>query len=79
MPLRTIAVLVAALLAATAAASAAAATKMKRHPKRAPRYIMVPPPDPYAVYVAGTYVGSDPDPRIRASLIREFYQRMQNR
>ena len=28
--------------------------------------------DPYAVWVAGTYVGRDPDPNVRASLIREF-------
>ena len=28
--------------------------------------------DPNAVFVGGTYVGSDPDPNIRAALIREF-------
>jgi hypothetical protein len=28
--------------------------------------------DPNAVYVGGTYAGSDPDPNIRAALAREF-------
>jgi hypothetical protein len=28
--------------------------------------------DPNAVYVGGTYAGSDPDPNIRAALSREF-------
>jgi hypothetical protein len=28
--------------------------------------------DPYAVWVAGTYVGRDPDPNVRAAMIREF-------
>jgi hypothetical protein len=28
--------------------------------------------DPNAVFVAGTYAGSDPDPNIRAALRREF-------
>ena len=31
--------------------------------------------DPYTVYVAGTYAGRDPDPNIRAQLIREFGKR----
>jgi hypothetical protein len=31
-----------------------------------------PPSDPYAVWVAGTYVGRDPDPRVRTEMIREF-------
>jgi hypothetical protein len=35
--------------------------------------------DPYAVWVAGTYVGRDPDPRVRDSLIREFYHNLDNR
>jgi hypothetical protein len=30
------------------------------------------PADPNAVYVGGTYAGSDPDPNIRAALMREF-------
>jgi hypothetical protein len=28
--------------------------------------------DPNAAFVGGSYAGSDPDPRIRAALIREF-------
>jgi len=31
--------------------------------------------DPNAVFVGGTYAGSDPDPNIRAALIREFGRR----
>jgi hypothetical protein len=31
--------------------------------------------DPDAVYVGGTYAGSDPDPNIRAALAREFARR----
>jgi hypothetical protein len=31
-----------------------------------------PAKDPNAVYYGGTYAGSDPDPNIRAALIREF-------
>jgi hypothetical protein len=31
-----------------------------------------PSKDPNAVYYGGTYAGSDPDPNIRAALIREF-------
>jgi hypothetical protein len=33
------------------------------------------PSDPNAVFVGGTYAGSDPDPNIRAALIREFGRR----
>jgi hypothetical protein len=35
--------------------------------------------DPYAVWVAGTYVGRDPDPRVRDAMIREFYHNFSNR
>ncbi|MBO0755463.1 MAG: hypothetical protein J2P54_06350, partial [Bradyrhizobiaceae bacterium] len=31
--------------------------------------------DPNAVFVGGTYAGSDPDPNIQAALIREFGRR----
>jgi hypothetical protein len=31
--------------------------------------------DPNAVFVGGTYAGTDPDPSIRAALIREFGRR----
>lgn len=34
-----------------------------------------PARDPNAVYVGGTYAGSDPDPNIRAALAREFGRR----
>jgi uncharacterized membrane protein len=34
-----------------------------------------PAGDPDAVYSGGTYAGSDPDPNIRAALIREFGRR----
>jgi hypothetical protein len=35
--------------------------------------------DPYAVWVAGTYVGRDPDPNVRAALIRDFNHNLSNR
>jgi len=35
--------------------------------------------DPNAVFVGGTYAGSDPDPNIRAALIREFGRRGRGR
>jgi len=35
--------------------------------------------DPYAVWVAGTYVGRDPDPNVRAAMIREFNHLFDNR
>lgn len=38
-----------------------------------------PPSDPYAVWVAGTYVGRDPDPNVRSSMIREFYHNLDSR
>jgi hypothetical protein len=38
-----------------------------------------PASDPYAVWVAGTYVGRDPDPRVRAAMIREFNHNFDNR
>lgn len=38
-----------------------------------------PPTDPYAVWVAGTYVGRDPDPNVRSMMIREFYHNFDSR
>ena len=38
-----------------------------------------PPADPYAVWVAGTYVGRDPNPNVRAAMIREFYSNFDSR
>ena len=32
-------------------------------------------PETQAVYASGTYAGADPDPNIRAALIREFARR----
>jgi hypothetical protein len=81
MPLKFVAVLIAAVLFVAGAVGAVEA-KSKHRAKpgvRAPRYVVVPQRDPYAVYYAGTYVGSDPDPRIRAGLLREFMQQMGNR
>jgi curved DNA-binding protein CbpA len=37
----------------------------------APKQAETPPADPYGVYVAGTRVGSDPDPNIRSQLLRD--------
>jgi hypothetical protein len=37
------------------------------------------PPTPYAVWVAGTYVGRDPDPNVRSTLMREFYRNYDDR
>jgi hypothetical protein len=54
--------------------AAAAKAQKKQHVRAALQRIKpYPPRDPYAVYTAGAYVGSDPDPTIRAQLIREFY------
>jgi hypothetical protein len=41
----------------------------------APNSLYNPARDPNAVYYGGTYAGSDPDPNIRAALIREFGRR----
>jgi hypothetical protein len=41
----------------------------------APNSLYNPARDPNAVYSGGTYAGSDPDPNIRAALIREFGRR----
>jgi hypothetical protein len=47
-----------------------------RHRHHATTSYWYPPVnDPNAVFVAGTYAGSDPDPNIRAALIREFGRR----
>jgi hypothetical protein len=37
-----------------------------------------PKTDPYAVWVGGTYVGRDPDPNVRAAMIREFNHNLDN-
>jgi hypothetical protein len=45
------------------------------NPSNAPNSLYNPAKDPNAVYYGGTYAGSDPDPNIRAALIREFGRR----
>jgi hypothetical protein len=61
-----------------------AAAKHRHHPRHyipygevyggapAPCYPYPACTSPYAVFSAGTYVGSDPDPRIRAQLLSDF-------
>jgi hypothetical protein len=67
---------VAALIAsvALAAPAAAAAKKHKKAVHRAGVSRVHASPgvasDPYSVYVSGEYVGRDPDPSIRASMMR---------
>jgi hypothetical protein len=76
-----------AITASAAAPGKAHATKQTaKHAKHirvpAARYVRAPahPYDPtvhhpsYDVYVNGVYAGSDPDPRIRLSIKREFCQ-----
>jgi hypothetical protein len=73
-----------ATIAVAICASLADATTVKskhKHYVRAPHQAVAPqygPNDPYAVWVAGTYVGRDPDPRIRDAMIREFYHNLDN-
>jgi hypothetical protein len=61
------------------AATAEPKPHRKAHAAAAARAQIMPAPrpavDPYAVYVGGTYAGRDPDPNIRAQLIREFGKR----
>jgi hypothetical protein len=68
------------LLASATAATATTAVARSRHngaplsetyfhgPTNDPNGFYDPARDPNAVFVGGTYVGSDPDPRTRASL-----------
>jgi hypothetical protein len=70
------------LIVTLAVSLAAIPANAEKHPRKrlhvhAPMSIEAPeakypPSDPYAVWVAGTYVGRDPDPRVRAEMIREF-------
>jgi hypothetical protein len=65
-------------------ADAAGVKSMHKHYVRAPRHVVSPGTpygrnDPYEVWVAGTYVGRDPDPRIRDAMIREFSHNLSNR
>jgi hypothetical protein len=63
---------------------AAAKSKHKQVHAQTPAYSADSPEaryrnDPYAVFYAGTYVGRDPDPRVRASMIREFIHNFDSR
>ena len=60
-------------LAALAVGISPALAKKAKRPRAAAHAAMAQ--DPYAVYVAGTYVGRDPDPGVRAQMIREFGRR----
>jgi hypothetical protein len=51
------------------------ATARHSHHAATTTYWYRPVNDPNAVFVGGTYAGSDPDPNIRAALIREFGRR----
>jgi hypothetical protein len=51
----------------------ATATAKDRHKHRGAPPVYAPQTD--YVYVGGTLAGADPDPRIRAALIREFGRR----
>ena len=70
--MKSIVLLTAAFSLVVAGITGAAAKSRKySRPAAAPR-IAALHADPYAVYVGGTYAGRDPDPNIRAQLIREF-------
>jgi hypothetical protein len=67
------------LACATAVTATTALARNRQHtapvPYSAGSYFYSPANDPNAVFVGGTYAGSDPDPRIRAALAREFGRR----
>jgi hypothetical protein len=71
-----IAVLIA--IVALTVPSIAEANKNKRgaHPVRHHAHQVKPGPasDPYSVYVGGEYIGRDPDPNIRAYMMRNPHQ-----
>jgi hypothetical protein len=68
-----------AVVAAAALAGGVAEAAKKQRPKvrharpAATQQVIGTPADPYAVYVAGTYVGRDPDPAVRQQMITDFY------
>jgi hypothetical protein len=75
---------IAAVLSLAGVTAGAAKFTHKRPHARVPAWSVDSPEarhrnDPYAVWVAGTYVGRDPDPKIREALIREFYHNLNNR
>ena len=85
MKRQLIAVIAVALLASVTAAMAKSTHKRPPPPPHPPMPSIAspeakyPPTDPYAVWVAGTYVGRDPDPNVRSMMIREFYNNFDTR
>jgi hypothetical protein len=84
MKRKLIAVIAVLSLACVTAAGAKSTHKRPPPPRPAAAPIespeaKYPPTDPYAVWVAGTYVGRDPDPNVRAAMIREFYHNLDSR
>jgi hypothetical protein len=67
-------VLLLALTCATVVTSTTAMAR-SRHDSPPPTDWYQATGDPNAVFVDGTYAGSDPDPNIRAALRREFGRR----
>jgi len=63
------------LLVAVSLSIGAAATATAKDRHRHPVAPSVYAPQTEYVYVGGTLAGADPDPRIRAALIREFGRR----
>jgi hypothetical protein len=62
------------LACATAMMSTTAMARSRHHSQTAMQWYRAHY-DPNAVFVGGTYAGSDPDPNIRAALAREFGRR----
>ena len=64
------------LVLALAAATVTTADAKVRH-KSVPTFVShgYYQPETQAVFTSGTYAGADPDPNIRAALIREFGRR----
>jgi hypothetical protein len=84
MKLKLLATIAIAAVISAPTADAASVRSKHKHYARSPRQVVSPETqyghgDPYEVWVAGTYVGRDPDPRIRDAMIREFYHNLSNR
>jgi len=62
----------AAIAASKHKLTAAGSGKSRRHARAAVR-LSAPAADPTDVHFAGSHVGSDPDPHIRAVLVRDFW------
>ena len=70
---RPMLVLVVACLSAATVTPAVAKVRHRPTPPDATHWYHTPPTG--AVFVGGTYAGSDPDPNIRGALAREFGKR----